>query len=69
MSRIDFSQVITAEAQALAAARAQAEAEARAVLAATDWYLVRKVETGAAVPRDVLDARKAAREVLSEAGE
>lgn len=64
---IDFSQIVTAKEQAEAEARASALAEARAVLTSTDWYLVRKVETGAAVPRAILDARQAARAVLSEA--
>lgn len=62
---IDFTQVVTAEARAAEEARLSAEAEARALLAATDWYLVRKVETGAAVPSEVLDARNAARATLS----
>jgi hypothetical protein len=63
--KIDFSQAITAEARAAEQGRAAAQAEARALLAQTDWYLVRKIETGAAVPRAILDARKAARDVLS----
>ena len=66
MAQIDFAQVITAEAQAAAAAQAQAEAEARRLLAETDWYVVRKIETGAAVPRAVTEARQAARATLSE---
>lgn len=35
--------------------------EARAYLASTDWYVVRKAETGEAIPQDILDARAAAR--------
>jgi hypothetical protein len=65
MPKIDFSQVITAETKAADDGRAAAQAGARALLARTDWYLVRKIETGAAVPRAILDARKAARDVLS----
>lgn len=35
--------------------------EARAYLAATDWYLVRHMETGQAVPPVILELRQEAR--------
>jgi len=35
-------------------------------LVSTDWYIVRKAETGAAIPQEVLDARAAARIRISE---
>lgn len=35
-------------------------------LASTDWYVVRKAETGEAVPQAILDARVAARIRISE---
>jgi hypothetical protein len=61
---IDYSQIITAEAQ-----QAQAEAdlrtarhnEAAAYLAATDWYVTRFTETGCPIPDDVQAKRRAAR--------
>jgi len=36
-------------------------AEARAYLASTDWYIVRKQETGKDVPAEVLTKREEAR--------
>lgn len=48
--------------------QAQANAEARAYLNSTDWYVVRFAETGAAIPQDILDARKAARNSVIENG-
>ena len=35
--------------------------DAKAFLASTDWYVVRKAETGQEIPPDVLDARARAR--------
>ena len=36
-------------------------AEARAYLASTDWYIIRKQETGEEIPQEVLNARAEAR--------
>lgn len=44
----------------------QANAEARRYLLSTDWYVIRKSETGAAIPQDILDARQAARTLVIE---
>lgn len=35
--------------------------EKKNYLASTDWYIVRRAETGEEIPQDVLDARAAAR--------
>ena len=42
-----------------------AKVEARAYLAATDWMVARMAETGKAVPKDVAEARAAARRALN----
>lgn len=39
----------------------QKNAAARAYLTSTDWYIIRKMETGTAVPDDILIARQEAR--------
>lgn len=44
--------------------QAEANAEALAYLASTDWYIVRKTETGVDVPSDVLAKRQEARESI-----
>lgn len=44
--------------------QAQKNIEARAYLASTDWYVVRKAETGADIPADIVIARQKAREAL-----
>lgn len=41
-----------------------AKAAARALLASTDWLIIREVDTGIPCPADVKAARAAAREVL-----
>ena len=46
--------------------QAQKNAEARAYLASTDWYVVRKAETGTEIPADVLAARQTARDSVVE---
>jgi len=46
--------------------QAQANAEARAYLASTDWYVVRKAETGTEIPADILEKRQAARDAVVE---
>lgn len=43
----------------------QLAAEARAYLASTDWYVVRRSETGEPIPQDVMDKRAAARAVAN----
>lgn len=39
--------------------------KARQYLASTDWYAVRKAETGKAIPAEVLERRQLARQLLS----
>lgn len=46
--------------------RQTALAAARAYLQSTDWYVLRQVETGHAVPDAIKEARKAARATCSE---
>ena len=43
---------------------AQTNMDSQMYLAETDWYVVRKFETGAAIPQDILDARAAARAAI-----
>lgn len=43
----------------------QIAAEARAYLASTDWYVVRRSETGEPIPQDVMQKRAAARVTAS----
>lgn len=47
-------------------AQKQTNKQARAYLASTDWYVIRKEETGAAIPQEILDARAAARASIVE---
>ena len=47
------------------ATKEQLAAEARAYLASTDWYVVRRSETGEPIPQDVMDKRAAARVTAS----
>lgn len=44
----------------------RANAAARRYLGDTDWYVIRQVETGVAVPQEILDKRAAARESIKE---
>ena len=44
--------------------QAQANADVRAYLASTDWYVVRKAETGTEIPADILAKRQAARDAV-----
>ncbi len=53
------------DAARIAAQRAALRDEARAFLAATDWLIVRRAETGTEVPPDILQGRAQARRVLS----
>ena len=45
---------------------AQTNMDSRQYLFDTDWYILRKAETGAAVPTDVLVARADARAAITE---
>lgn len=40
-------------------------AELEKYLASTDWYIIRKLDTGAPAPAEVLEARQAARDEIS----
>jgi len=42
--------------------------ESMMYLQETDWYLIRKAETGAAVPQEVLIKRQEAREAIQQGG-
>ena len=44
----------------------QTNAEALAYLASTDWYVIRKQETGAEIPADILAKRQEARDSIVE---
>jgi len=46
--------------------QAKTNRDARAYLASTDWYVIRKEETGVAIPQEILDARAAARASIIE---
>jgi hypothetical protein len=62
---VDLSQLITAEARRDADEAHDVAAQlavSQAYLADTDWYVTRKVETGKAIPEEILAARNAARE-------
>ena len=61
---IDLTKMVTKamkEENAANAAREAKNAEARLYLAATDWLLLRQIETGKAIPSTVATARQAAR--------
>lgn len=47
----------------------QTNAEALAYLASTDWYVIRKQETGAEIPADILAKRQEARDSIVEVTE
>lgn len=62
---VDLSQLITAEARRDAEEALEIAAQrtaALAYLADTDWYVVRKIETGKDIPEEILSARNTARE-------
>lgn len=40
-------------------------AEARAFLVSTDWYVIRQIETGQAIPVEIADQRAMAREAVN----
>ena len=42
----------------------QAQFEARKYLADTDWYIIRKMDSGVDVPSEIISQRAAAREIL-----
>ena len=61
---VDLTQLITAEAQQDADKALDLiaqQAAALAYLADTDWYVIRKAETGKEIPGNILSAREAAR--------
>ena len=43
----------------------QKASESRSYLASTDWYVVRRSETGEPIPQDVMDKRAAARAAVN----
>lgn len=47
----------------------QINAEALSYLASTDWYVIRKQETGAEIPADILAKRQEARDSIVEVTE
>ena len=61
MSNIDFSRAIPVGTDA----GARRIDEALICLKATDWYVIRSVETGTPLPDDIARARAEARAVLS----
>lgn len=64
MSKIDFSQIIPAGAKA-----SLLEEEivlATALLAETDWMVIREAEGGTAMPDETRAARQAARDLISK---
>lgn len=44
----------------------QINAEAKAYLSLTDWYVIRQLETGAAIPDEILSARAESRAKVVE---
>ncbi len=44
--------------------RRRVNQESLALLASTDWYVIRKQETGVEIPQDILEARAAARAAI-----
>jgi hypothetical protein len=54
------------EEEKSAKARIIQNINARKYLDSTDWYIIRKFETGIEVPRDILDARAEARTKVIE---
>lgn len=66
MSKIDWSKVITAEqreAEAAATAWEAFRAERDRRIAATDWVILRNLETSEPVPQEWLDYRQALRDL------
>lgn len=69
MSRIDFSLVVTAEAKAAAQRAEDARAgiaAASAVLAESDWMVIREAEGGTPVPDEIRALRQDARDLISK---
>jgi hypothetical protein len=60
---IRTAEQIAAEAEA--DARSQAVAAARKLLAETDWYVTRHMETGKEIPKDIAKTRSDARKMIS----
>lgn len=69
MSKIDFSLVVTAEAKAAAAQLEEVRigiAAASAVLAESDWMVIREAEGGPPVPDEIRALRQDARDLISK---
>lgn len=69
MTTIDFSLMVTAEAKAAAALLEETRAtiaDATAVLAESDWMVIREAEGGPAVPDDIRAARQDMRDLISK---
>lgn len=64
--KIDFEQVVKVKSPE-DLAKEQLAAEALAYLASTDWYVLRFVENGKSVPKDVTAAREVARAHIEDA--
>lgn len=65
MSHIDFSKIVTAKDRMIEQNDAKRLA-ALATLNATDWAIIRVIETGKAVPPDIVKIRAEARLVVEE---
>jgi len=64
---IDLTKLVTSEMKATQKLKQEQEAAIaanRKYLAATDWLVIRKQETGVAIPADILVLRQAARDAL-----
>ncbi|WLH32685.1 hypothetical protein [Pseudomonas canadensis] len=61
---IDLSKLEKIKTPADIAQEVSAE-EARRYLRDTDWYVLRQIETGQAIPDDIKSGRKAARDTIS----
>ena len=69
MSSIDVTRVITNQQKREQQSRAQnaaLRAGALAELATTDWYVLREIEEGIAIPVEVKQRRAAARRAVSD---
>lgn len=64
MSNIDFSQKIKTKSTA-EIENDRSISEAKEYLKSTDWYVIRQIETGEAIPESVKESRQSARQTLS----
>jgi F0F1-type ATP synthase gamma subunit len=68
---IDWTKVVTAKQKVAAAKAEKAQADIAAALkylTDTDWYVIRLVEQGRAIPESVKAGRTAARKTLNPPG-